>query len=83
MAEKLLRLQDVHGGCCLQGKALAYFSMKVPSSGLWRWIHVMPSPSHVSSIITEAQVIIMAFKGNSAAAEINIMLVIPLNSYCT
>jgi hypothetical protein len=43
----------------------------------------MPSPSHVSSVITEAQVIIMAFKGNSAAAEISIIWVLLLNSYCT
>jgi hypothetical protein len=34
-------------------------------------MNVMPSHSHVSSVTKDAQVIIMVFEGNSAAAEDN------------
>jgi hypothetical protein len=42
-AEKLLRLQEVHGEPCLTGSTLAHFSMEVLSTCLWCFINVMPS----------------------------------------
>jgi hypothetical protein len=66
------KLRDVHGEHCLN-RALAYFSKKLPSTGLCHSINVIPAPSHISSVITEVQAIIMVFRGNIAAAENNII----------